>query len=63
MFYYLHKNKIKQYKNLNNDKINDFKNDDIDNFSEKSSILNTEGKVRKKANKLSFDIQGKKKVN
>ena len=63
LFYYLHKNKIKQYKNLNNDKINDFKNDDIDNFSEKSSILNTEGKVRKKANKLSFDIQGKKKVN
>ena len=61
LFYYLHKNKIKQYKNLNNDKINDFKNDDIDNFSEKSSILNTEGKVRKKANKLSFDIQGKKK--
>lgn len=65
LFYYLHKNKIKKYNNLNNNDDNNNENDtnNKDINSENSFINNTEREQRKKPNKMSLNIKEIKNIN
>jgi hypothetical protein len=57
LFYYLHKNKIKKYKLVDNNYEN---NENKDIYSERNSVFNTEIKPRKKLEKISLF---RKKIN